>query len=109
MLMDMTSQDVALDDIALTVSCGCGGEGGHAMRRLVGDIVPNTGSNAVKRQAFDWTLGGTGGIRNKGFIGEVNGKMVALFVAKEGPYQGTVTSSKVVTPEDLRLWGICGC
>jgi hypothetical protein len=42
-------------------------------------------------------------------IGEVNGKMVALFVAKEGPYQGTVTSSKVVTPEDLRLWGICGC
>ncbi|RKN58113.1 hypothetical protein D7193_05830 [Micromonospora costi] len=111
-------------DTVATAYQGMRGEGGHAMRRLVGDIIPNTGSNEAKRQAFesltssiltnpqktfDWTLGGTGGIRNKGFIGEVNGKTVVLFVAKEGQYAGRVTSSKVVTPDDLKLWGICGC
>ncbi|MGC4876490.1 polymorphic toxin-type HINT domain-containing protein [Micromonospora sp. DT43] len=111
-------------DTVATAYQGMRADGGHAMRRLVGDIVPNVGSNEVKRQAFenitssiltspqktfDWTLGGTGGIRNKGFIGQVNGKTVALFVAKEGEYAGRVTSSKIVTPEDLKLWGICGC
>lgn len=39
---------------------------------------------------FDHALGGT---RVRGFLGDIDGNQVALFVYKEGPYQGQLASS----------------
>jgi hypothetical protein len=109
------------DDTVASAYQGMRNNGGHAMKRVIGDLIPNVGSPEAKRQAFekltsgiltkpqksfDWTLGGPGGIRNKGFIGEINGRLVCLFVAKEGQYAGTVTSTVFPSASDLALWGV---
>ncbi len=52
---------------------------------------------------FDHTLGGT---RVRGFLGDINGKQVAAFVYKEGPYQGQLASSFVPSANQLKMWGV---
>lgn len=52
---------------------------------------------------FDHTLGGT---RVRGFLGDIDGNQVAVFVYKEGPYQGQLASSYVPSPNQLKMWGV---
>ncbi|MEU4295011.1 DNRLRE domain-containing protein [Kribbella sp. NPDC026596] len=52
---------------------------------------------------FDHTLGGT---HVRGFLGDIDGQQVALFVYKEGPYQGELASSFVPSANQLKMWGI---
>jgi hypothetical protein len=52
---------------------------------------------------FDHTLGGTS---VRGFLGEINGQQVAVFVYKEGPYKGQLASSSVPSANQLKMWGI---
>ncbi len=52
---------------------------------------------------FDHTLGGT---RVRGFLGDINGRQVAAFVYKEGPYQGQLASSFVPSANQLKMWGL---
>ncbi|MER6004316.1 RHS repeat-associated core domain-containing protein [Nonomuraea angiospora] len=95
------------------------GEGGHAMRHLIDDgLIPNRGSVAAKRQVFEdlltpiltnptktfaWKLGDT---KTRAFAGMVRGKMVVVFVAAEGPYQGKVISAVVPTAANKQKWGL---
>jgi hypothetical protein len=44
--------------------------------------------------------------RVKGFIGEIDGERVAIFVFKDGPYQGQLASSTVPTENQLKMWGL---
>lgn len=55
------------------------------------------------RATFDHSLGGTS---VRGFLGDIDGTQVAVFVYKEGPYQGQVASSFVPSPNQLAIWGI---
>lgn len=52
---------------------------------------------------FEHTLGGT---RVRGFLGDIDGNQVALFVYKEGPYQGQLASSFVPSANQLKMWGV---
>jgi hypothetical protein len=52
---------------------------------------------------FDHTLGGT---RVRGFLGDLGGKQVVVFVFKEGPFQGQLASSSVPSPNQLKMWGL---
>jgi hypothetical protein len=88
--------------------------GGHAVRHLVTDgLIPNKGSVASQvkyfqdnfghvltspEKTFDWKIGGT---QAKGFAKKVNGKVVVIFVAKEGNYQGKMPGAKNMTK-----WGL---
>ncbi|MGW2274160.1 polymorphic toxin-type HINT domain-containing protein [Streptomyces yangpuensis] len=93
--------------------------GGHAMRHLIKDgLLPNKGSVESQRkifeekfspnltnpdQTFDWKLGGN---QAKGFAKTVDGKVVVLFVAKDGPYQGKIIGAFAPTPENIEKWGL---
>lgn len=55
------------------------------------------------RATFDHSLGGTS---VRGFLGDIDGTQVAVFVYKEGPYQGQLASSFVPSPNQLAIWGI---
>jgi hypothetical protein len=101
---------------------GMRGGGGHAMRKLIDEgLIPNSGSLASRTtlfqkllapvlqnptHTFNWSVGGPGGVKSKGFIGKVGGRDVFVFVAKEGPYQGRVLTSGVVQESDWALWGL---
>jgi hypothetical protein len=52
---------------------------------------------------FDHTLGGT---QVRGFLGAIDGNHVAVFVYKEGPYQGQLASSFVPSANQLKMWGV---
>lgn len=52
---------------------------------------------------FDHALGGTS---VRGFLGDINGQQVAVFVYKEGPYQGQLASSFVPSANQLKMWGV---
>ncbi|MEJ2855485.1 MULTISPECIES: polymorphic toxin-type HINT domain-containing protein [unclassified Saccharothrix] len=54
-------------------------------------------------KTVDHELGGT---RVKGFLGEIDGRKVAVFVFKEGPYAGELASSSVPSPNQLKKWGL---
>lgn len=93
--------------------------GGHAMRYLIKDgLIPNKGSVASQaeyfeknfsqvltspQKTFDWKIGGT---QARGFSRRVDGRVVVLFVAKEGPYQGKVLSSVVPNARNMTKWGL---
>lgn len=93
--------------------------GGHAMRHLIDEgIIPNSGSLPSRAQifqnltspilvnpstSFDWKLGETA---SKAFSGQINGKTVVVFVAKEGPYQGQVMSAIVPDTAQRSQWGL---
>ena len=53
---------------------------------------------------FDHVL--RGGAPVRGFLGEVNGQQVVLFVYKQGPYQGQLATSVVPSASQLSKWGI---
>lgn len=44
--------------------------------------------------------------RFTGFLGEVNGQQVALFVYKGGPYQGKLATSVIPSPDQPSKWGV---
>jgi RHS repeat-associated protein len=106
-------------DTASSAFQGMRNGGGHAMRHLIDDgIIPNKGSVAAKAQifeeklspvltspsaTFDWKLGGT---MSRGFSGQVDGRTVVVFVAKEGPYQGSVISAVTPDAQGLAKWGL---
>ncbi|MFF3325201.1 Hint domain-containing protein [Streptomyces sp. NPDC002889] len=93
--------------------------GGHAMRHLIKDgLIPNKGSVASQAayfqkkfspvltspdKTFDWKIGGT---QAKGFAAKADGRVVVLFVAKEGPYQGKVLSAMVPGAQNMTKWGL---
>ncbi len=52
---------------------------------------------------FNHELGGT---RVRGFLGNIKDRHVAVFVYKEGPYQGQLASSFVPSPTQLKMWGL---
>ncbi|MFD5404293.1 polymorphic toxin-type HINT domain-containing protein, partial [Streptomyces griseorubiginosus] len=98
---------------------GMNKEGGHAMRHLKEDgLIPNKGSVASQRKffeenfshvltspdkTFDWKIGSTPA---KGFAKKVDGKVVVIFVAKEGQYQGKILSAMVPPAKNLLKWGL---
>jgi RHS repeat-associated protein len=51
---------------------------------------------------FDHSLGGTA---VRGFLGELNGQRIAVFVFKEGPLQGQLATSYVPSAAQLAKWG----
>jgi RHS repeat-associated protein len=53
--------------------------------------------------SFDASISGTA---VKGFLGELNDQPVALFVFKEGAYQGQLATSYVPSPAQLSKWGL---
>lgn len=95
------------------------GGGGHAMRYLMEEgLIPNAGSLASRVEtmknlltpvlenpvaSFNWRVGAT---QARGFIGNVGGRDLFAFVAKEGPYAGQVITSGVVQASDWALWGL---
>ena len=42
----------------------------------------------------------------KGFIGNINGKDVAIMVYKEGPLQGQIATAVVPSSAQLVNWGV---
>ena len=52
---------------------------------------------------FEHTVGGTA---TRGFLGEIDGQQVAVFVYSEGQYQGQLATSFVPTSNQLKLWGV---
>lgn len=107
------------DDAVGSAYQGMRSGGGHAIRHLRDEgLVSNSGSLASQvsqfeqltspilrspTAAFDWRLGST---LTRGFAGEVGGKQVVVFVAKEGPYQGRVLSAVVPDANQMAQWGL---
>ncbi|MGO1003638.1 hemagglutinin repeat-containing protein [Lysobacter sp. CA196] len=93
--------------------------GGHAMRHLIDEgLIQNAGALSGRARqfeiltspilqaptaTFDWKLGVT---QSRAFVGEVAGKPVVVFVAKEGPYNGRVLSAIVPDKNQMAQWGI---
>ncbi|MBK8236406.1 MAG: RHS repeat-associated core domain-containing protein [Deltaproteobacteria bacterium] len=93
--------------------------GGHAMRHLIDEgLIANSGSLASRARLFEqltspilrnpvksfsWRLGATAA---RAFAGEVGGRRVVVFVAKEGPYQGRVLSAVVPDASQIAQWGL---
>jgi hypothetical protein len=89
------------------------------MRHLMDEgLIPSSGSLASRAglfedltspiltnpaKTFDWKLGNTA---TRAFAGEVGGKQVVVFVAKEGPYQGKVLSAVVPDAGQITQWGL---
>ncbi len=67
------------------------------IRDLLGPILENP------LATFDHTL--TGGAQVKGFIGEIDGQIVAIMVYKDGPLKGQLATSIVPSPQQLANWG----
>ena len=44
--------------------------------------------------------------RARGFLGDINGTQVAVFVFKDGPYQGQLASSFVPSVNQLTNFGL---
>jgi len=95
-----------------------GGGRQERLARLKDGLIPNKGSVASQakyfqenfsqvltspHKTFDWKIGDT---QAKGFARRVDGKMVVLFVAKEGPYQGMVLSSMVPGARNMTKWDL---
>jgi hypothetical protein len=94
-------------------------DGGHAMRHLIQEgLIPNSGSFAKRLEqfkeltspilarpvkTFDWKLGATSA---RAMVGEVDGKSVVVFVAKEGPFQGRILSALVPDEVQIIQWGL---
>jgi len=93
--------------------------GGHAIRHLrdVG-LIANSRSLISKvaeferltspilrspAKTFDWKVGDT---MTRAFAGEVDGRQVVVFAAKEGPYQGKVLSAVVADSAQMAQWGL---
>jgi len=102
-------------DAAETAVTGMRNGGGHAIRQLEGNIIPNNGSLQSRVDSFkdvalpifenlihasDWRIGGTQG---RAFLGNVNGENIVIVVAKSGPHQGKVISSFVPDEDQLNL------
>lgn len=102
-------------DAAETAVTGMRNGGGHAIRHLEGNIIPNNGSLQSRVDSFkdvalpilenpihssDWRIGGTQG---RAFLGNVNGENIVIVVAKSGPHQGKVISSFVPDEDQLNL------
>ncbi|MEU5992340.1 hypothetical protein ABZ806_25500 [Spirillospora sp. NPDC047418] len=93
--------------------------GGHAMRHLIKEgFIPNKGSVASQakyfqshfsqiltspQKTFDWKIGNA---QARGFAGRVDGRVVVLFVAKEGPCQGKVLSSMLPGARNMAKWNL---
>ncbi|GAB3698127.1 hypothetical protein GCM10027589_59560 [Actinocorallia lasiicapitis] len=107
------------DDAVADAYQGMNKGGGHAMRYLIqAGLLPVKGSDAARRELFEsltssvlkspdktfsWKIGGTQSI---GYAGKVNGKVVVLFVATDGPYIGKVVSAVVPTAKNMQKWGL---
>ncbi|MDI5912012.1 polymorphic toxin-type HINT domain-containing protein, partial [Streptomyces sp. 12257] len=107
------------EDTVADAFTGMNKGGGHAIRHLITDgLIPNKGSVASQvkyfqdnfghvltspEKTFDWKIGGT---QAKGFAKKVGGKVVVIFVAKEGPYQGKILSSMVPGAKNMTKWGL---
>ncbi|MEV6593563.1 polymorphic toxin-type HINT domain-containing protein [Streptomyces acidicola] len=107
------------EDTVADAFTGMNKGGGHAVRHLIKDgLIPNKGSVASQvkyfqdnfghvltspEKTFDWKIGGT---QAKGFAKKVDGKVVVIFVAKEGPYQGKILSSMVPGAKNMTKWGL---
>lgn len=89
--------------------------GGHAIRHLEGNLIPNTGSLQSRVDAFkalatpilenpvhtaNWRIHATEG---RAFLGSVDGQDLVIVVAKDGPHQGRVISSFVPDSNQLSL------
>jgi hypothetical protein len=100
---------------AETALTGMRNGGGHAIRHIEGNLIPNTGSLQSRVDAFkqiatpilenprhvaDWRIGGT---QARAFLGGVNEQNLAIVVAKEGPHQGKVISSFIPDANQLQL------
>ena len=94
---------------------GMAGGGGHAIRHLQGDIIPNSGSLASRLEAFkkiatpilesplhtgNWRVGGTQG---RAFLGRVDGRNVVIVVAMDGPHRGKVITSFIPDARQVEL------
>ncbi|MFF0190290.1 polymorphic toxin-type HINT domain-containing protein, partial [Streptomyces sp. NPDC005244] len=93
--------------------------GGHAIRYLIKEgLIPNKGSVASQvkyfqenfsqiltapEKSFDWKIGGT---QARGFAKRINGKVVVVFVAKEGQYAGKILSSVVPGAKNMTKWDL---
>lgn len=94
-----------LDDAANAALTGMRNNGGHAMRKLVGNLIPNSGRFADRLLVFKEIAGGilrnpehvalwrTGADQGIGYLGTVGGKKVLVVVASEGPWAGKVIST----------------
>lgn len=92
--------------------------GGHAMSRFVSQYgyIPNSGSLASKKALFDelvtpilknpWAIrdGHLAGTAGHAYVGFIEGRMVAVFVASEGPYAGKVISAFQVNNIQVNSW-----
>ncbi|WP_010582405.1 hypothetical protein [Schlesneria paludicola] len=91
---------------------------GHAVRHLVGDVIPNSGSLASKVDKFRKLVvpilekplksfnGWPGTTQVRIFIGEVGGRKLAVLVAKEGHLQGKIVTSYFPNPRKLQSLGL---
>ncbi len=94
---------------------GMRGGGGHAIRKIQGKLIPNTGSLASRVEAFsqiakpilenpmhtaNWRVGATQG---RVFLGKVGDDVLAIVVASEGPYQGKVLTAFIPDVNQLKL------
>ncbi|TWT59741.1 Ig-like domain-containing protein [Rubinisphaera italica] len=103
------------DDAAESALDGMRNDGGHAMRHLVGDLIPNSGTLANRLDTFKqianeilrnpehvapWRIGATQGTA---YLGTSGGRRVVIVVADEGPYAGKVISSFIPDENQLQL------
>jgi RHS repeat-associated protein len=95
---------------------GMRNDGGHAIRHFGEEkLIPNTGSLQSRVAAFGriaipilenpvhtapWRIGGTQG---RAFLGNVNGRPVAIIVATEGAFQGKVIGAIAPDPSQLAI------
>lgn len=102
-----------LGETALT---GMRGGGGHAIRKMQGVLVPNSGSLASRVEAFKSIAvpilerplhtanSRVGATQGRAFLGKAGGRDVAIVVAKEGPHQGKVITSFFPDGNQLNLF-----
>ena len=107
------------DDAVASAYQGMRSGGGHAIRHLRDEgLIANSGSLSSQvaqfeqltspilrapTRAFDWRVGET---MTRAFAGEAGGRQVVVFVAKEGPYQGSVLSAVVPDAAQMAQWGL---
>lgn len=106
------------DDAVGTAFENMPGGGGHAIRHLQqSGIISNTGSLASRVSEFASVTRGIlqsptatfnhalkGPLQTRGFLGTSGDQSIAVFVAKEGPYQGNVVSAFVPSPSQMANW-----
>jgi hypothetical protein len=107
------------DDAVRSAFIGMNRQGGHAIRKLEAlGYIPQTGNLASRVKAFEKFVTPiltspthsfdykVGKYWTRGFAQKIDNQWLAVFVAKEGPYQGKVVTAFFPDPNQIVIMGL---